>query len=78
MSVFGQLTAKVAELMNEGVIRDDLGPPALMAQILWGSIHGLVAALIARPKPHFPWDEPEALIKAQAEMLLSGLEKQAS
>jgi AcrR family transcriptional regulator len=75
IAVFGQLAAKVAQLIKEGVIRDDLGPPALVAQILWGSIHGLVAALIARPKPHFPWDEAEVLIKAETELLLSGLEK---
>jgi AcrR family transcriptional regulator len=75
MAVFGQLIAKVAQLMNDGVIRSDLGPPSLVAQILWGSIHGLVAALIARPKPHFPWDDPEVLARTQAEILLSGLEK---
>jgi len=75
MAVFGQLTAKMAQLMKEGVIRDDLGPPALVAQIVWGSIHGLVSALITRPKPHFPWDDPGVLARIQAEMLLSGLEK---
>lgn len=75
MAVFGKLTAKLAELIGGGIIRGDLGPPMVVAQILWASIHGLVAALIARPKPHFPWEEPAILAEAQAEMLLQGLER---
>ena len=45
----------------------------LVAQVLWASIHGLVAILIARPRPHFPWEDLDTLVRAQTEMLLSGL-----
>jgi AcrR family transcriptional regulator len=71
--VFMQLAAKVGEGIQAGAIRADLGPPILVAQALWASIHGLVAILISRPRPHFPWGEVDVLIKAQTEILLKGL-----
>jgi AcrR family transcriptional regulator len=71
--VFQQLAAKVAEAIAAGVIRRDLGSPMLVAQVLWASIHGLVSILIARPRPHFPWETLDDLVKAQTDMLLNGL-----
>ena len=71
--VFLRLEKKVGEAIAEGVIRSDLGASMLVAQALWASIHGLVAILIARPKPHFPWEELNALVRVQTEMLLHGL-----
>ena len=55
------------------MIRIDLGSPMLVAQALWASMHGLVAALIARPRPHFPWEDVDALVQAQTNMLLDGM-----
>ena len=71
--VFLRLVKKVDEAIRAGVIRGDIGPPMLVAQALWASMHGLVAILIARPKPHFPWEATEDLVRAQTDILLKGL-----
>lgn len=71
--IFLCLVEKVGEAMKAGVIRGDFGSPMLVAQALWAAMHGLVAALIARPRPHFPWEDVEDLIRAQTEMLLGGM-----
>ena len=71
--LFQRLERKIAEAMAGGLLRQDLGAPALVAQALWASIHGLTALLVARPRPHFPWDDLRALIIAQTEMLLRGM-----
>ncbi|PTB21910.1 TetR/AcrR family transcriptional regulator [Trinickia symbiotica] len=71
--VFMQLTKRIEQAIEAGVVRADLGPPLLVAQALWASIHGLVAILIARPRPHFPWEPLDELIRVQTDMLLNGL-----
>ncbi len=71
--IFLRLVEKVGESMRDGVIRRELGSPMLVAQALWASMHGLVAALIARPRPHFPWEDVNALIEVQTNMLLEGM-----
>ncbi|HEX3862796.1 MAG TPA: TetR/AcrR family transcriptional regulator [Stellaceae bacterium] len=71
--IFLRLVEKVGEAIEAQVIRSDLGSPMLVAQALWASVHGLVAALIARPRPDFPWEDVSALIEAQTNMLLDGL-----
>lgn len=71
--IFLRLVAKIEEATLAGVVRSDLGSPMLVAQALWASMHGLVAALIARPRPHFPWEDVEALIRVQTDILLEGL-----
>jgi AcrR family transcriptional regulator len=71
--IFLRLVGKVDEAIKDGVIRADLGSPMLVAQALWTSMHGLVAALIARPRPHFPWEDVNALILVQTKILLKGL-----
>jgi AcrR family transcriptional regulator len=73
LPVFMQLAGKIEEAMKAGVIRGDLGSPMLVAQTFWASIHGLVALLIARPRPHFPWEDRNDLIRALTDMLLNGL-----
>jgi AcrR family transcriptional regulator len=73
LPIFQRLVDKVAEAMAAGVVRGDLGTARLVAQALWASIHGLVAALIARPRPHFPWEDVSALVEAQTNMLLDGM-----
>lgn len=70
---FLRLVGKVGEAMQAGVVRRDLGSPMLVAQALWASMHGLVAGLIARPRPHFPWEDVDALIRTQTEMLVAGI-----
>jgi hypothetical protein len=59
--------------MTDGTLRKSLGPPALVAQALWASIHGLTSLLIVRPRPHFPWADIDVLIRTETEMLLGGL-----
>ena len=71
--VFLRLVEKIGEAIKGGLIRNDLGSPMLITQALWASMHGLVAALIARPRPHFPWEDVDALIQAQTNMLLGGM-----
>jgi AcrR family transcriptional regulator len=71
--IFLRLVEKVAEAMQTGIVRSDLGSPMLVAQALWASMHGLVAALIARPQPHFPWEGVDDLIRVQTSILLDGL-----
>jgi AcrR family transcriptional regulator len=74
--VFLRLVEKIDEAMKLGVIRSDLGAPMLVAQALWASMHGLVAGLIARPRPLFPWQDVSALIEAQTSILLDGMRPQ--
>jgi AcrR family transcriptional regulator len=71
--VFLQLEKRVDQAIREGVIRGDLGSSMIVAQALWASIHGLVAILIARPRPHFPWEDRDALIRVQTDILLNGM-----
>ena len=71
--IFLRLVETVDQAIKTGVIRADLGSPMLVAQALWASMHGLVAALIARPRPHFPWEDVDALIEVQMKMLLDGM-----
>lgn len=71
--IFLRLVEKVAEAMQTGIVRPDLGSPMQVAQTLWTSIHGLVAALIARPRPHFPWEDVDTLSQVQTNMLLNGM-----
>ena len=71
--VFLQLEKRVGDAIAEGVIRRDLGSSMLVAQALWASIHGLVAILIARPEPHFPWASIPDLVNVQTEILLNGM-----
>ena len=73
MPIFGRLTQRVDKALNNHVIRNDLGSSMLVAQTLWASIHGLVAILISRPRPHFPWEKVEDLVRTQSTMLLEGL-----
>ena len=73
VAVFRRLEEGVRAGIREGVIRRDLGSASVVAQVLWASIHGLVALLIARPRPHFPWAKTDALVKTQVDMLLDGL-----
>jgi len=67
------LANQIEAAIKAGVIRDDLGSPMLVAQAFWASMHGLAAILIARPRPHLPWEDLDALIAAQTEILLNGL-----
>ena len=71
--IFLQLEQKIAQAMQEGVIREDLGSSMLIAQTLWASMHGLTALLIARPRPHFPWEDRDRLIAGQAEIMIGGI-----
>lgn len=71
--IFLRLERKIADAMRDGVIRSDMGSSMLLAQTLWASMHGLTALLIARPRPHFPWEDRDRLVGAQTEMMLHGM-----
>lgn len=73
VAMFRRVEDRVRDAISEGVIRGDLGPATVVAQVLWTSVHGVVALLIARPRPHFPWAGRDSLIKAQVSLLLGGL-----
>ena len=71
--IFRRLEERIAQAMRGGSIRKDLGSPMLVAQTLWASMHGLTALLIARPRPHFPWEDQDRLISGQIEIILNGV-----
>lgn len=73
LAIFLRLEQRVVDATREGVIRRDMGSATVVAQVLWASVHGLVALLIARPRPHFPWAKVDTLIDTQVELLLGGL-----
>jgi AcrR family transcriptional regulator len=73
LPIFLRLVERVGKAIETGVIRADLGSPMLVAQALWAAMHGLAAGLIARPRPHFPWEDADALIEVQTKMLLDGM-----
>lgn len=73
VAMFRRVEERVRGAISEGVIRADLGSATVVAQVLWTSVHGLVALLIARPRPHFPWAKRDSLIKAKISLLLDGL-----
>ena len=73
LPIFQQLERHVADAMAQSIVRRDLGTPLAVTQALWASMHGLVAILIARGTPHFPWESLDTLVAVQTEMLLGGL-----
>jgi AcrR family transcriptional regulator len=73
LAIFRRVEERVRAAIAEGVIRRDLGSATVVAQVLWSSVHGLVALLIARPRPHFPWARRDRLIKTMVSLLLDGL-----
>jgi AcrR family transcriptional regulator len=76
--IFIQFEQKIAEAMRSGIIRDGAGSSMLLAQSLWAAMHGLTSLLIARPRPHFPWEDRDRLIAAQADMILNGILSRAT
>ena len=59
----------------------EVGFPVFMAleqriaagMAFWAATHGLVALLIARPPPYFPWEDADDLVRTQTEILPGGL-----
>jgi AcrR family transcriptional regulator len=72
-AIFRRFEKKVRDAIREGAMRRDIGSATVVAQVLWASIHGLVALLIARPRPHFQWAKLDTLVKTEVEVLLGGL-----
>ena len=66
---FRMLENQVARLTAGGILRP--GDPALHAELIWASGHGLVALLISHP--NFPWRDREQLIKGMVDLPLEGL-----
>lgn len=73
MKVFGCLLSLSEEAIAARVIRPDLKDHNEMAQMLWVSIHGLVATQIGIRT--FPWIERFRLIDRQVETLVAGVLK---
>lgn len=71
--LFLAVEEKIANAMRDGVVRRDLGSATLIAQALWASMHGLTSLMIARPRPHFPWEDQDRLIAAQTDILINGI-----
>jgi AcrR family transcriptional regulator len=68
---FGYLSRAVVDCVTAGVFRPMR--PEVTAQVLWVSIHGLVAILVA--KQAFPFVPKSVLIEEQVETLVRGLLK---
>jgi AcrR family transcriptional regulator len=68
---FGYLSQAVADCVAAGLLRPM--PPAVTAQVLWVSVHGLVSLLVA--KRAFPFVPKSVLIDEQLETLIKGLLK---
>ncbi len=68
---FGMLEGLVAEAVATGGVQNaELQEPAT-AQVVWASIHGLVALLLSHPD--FGWEPVDILIKTHIDVLLQGL-----
>ena len=62
--VFNRLVAMLAQVEASGVKLNY--PPDTCAELCWMAMHGLVAALIA--KPEFPWSDRDLLISAMLDI----------
>lgn len=69
LSAFRSLRQRVEACVQAGGFR--AVDPDLAAQVLWSTIHGLVALLIARP--NFPWVEQDLLISQLVDNTLRGM-----
>jgi AcrR family transcriptional regulator len=68
------LELNVAELMKSGRLRPELTDVALVAQALWGSLHGIVALHVVRKNdPWMDWRDAEATAELIMQGLLRGL-----
>lgn len=66
-----QLYANFLKSIQVGVEAGNLkGDVSVIAQVLWASVHGLVALMIT--KPHFDWADRDALVDQQVNALLKG------
>ncbi len=64
----------VADLIAQGKTRDGLNDVDLIAQTIWGGIHGIVALEIAKCKDEWvAWTPVEARAKATIDMIANGL-----
>ncbi|MGE4011902.1 MAG: TetR/AcrR family transcriptional regulator, partial [Alphaproteobacteria bacterium] len=68
MQTFALLQQAIGEMIAQGRYRD--GDPAIMAELMWASCHGLITLLITHP--HFPWSPRKALVEGMHKLLLSG------
>jgi AcrR family transcriptional regulator len=71
--VFNRLVAMLAQVEASGVKLNY--PPDTCAELCWMAMHGLVAALIA--KPEFPWSNRELLISAMLDIHMKGITRSA-
>ena len=69
--VFAVLEGLVANAIADGGARPSDARCRAAAQVLWASIHGLVALLLATPD--FGWEPLDTLIGVQADILLQGV-----
>lgn len=64
----------VGELLEKGLLREDLTDPDLVAQVIWSAIHGVVALEIARCNDQWvDWRPVEQRTRAAVDMILYGL-----
>lgn len=64
----------VGELLEKGLLREDLTDADLVAQVIWSAIHGMVALEIARCNDQWvDWRPVEQRTRAVVDMILYGL-----
>jgi AcrR family transcriptional regulator len=68
-ATFGALAEEVSRLIATGHVRRT--DPALLAEQIWASGHGLVALMITFPE--FEWSERELLLRGMRETMLRGI-----
>jgi AcrR family transcriptional regulator len=69
--IFKALEKRIADAIKKGVVRKGLGSPTAVTQALWGTLHGLVALLIAHP--YFPWEDRADIVRIQIDIIVTGL-----
>jgi hypothetical protein len=63
----------VQEGLRRGVYRPELTDPVELAQMFWGSIHGVVALWFThRSDPHITLNDPRQTVRTMCDTLIRG------
>lgn len=65
--LYANFVTAIDAAIRSGHLKGDV---AVVTQLLWASVHGLISLMIT--KPYFNWADREALVDAQLDALLKG------
>lgn len=75
---YGFLLQTVTEAIQQDLLRPELSDPHEMAQMMWGSIHGVVSIwLNHHTEQHIEWRSPGETVRAMIDVLIRGAVKGA-